>query len=167
MQVLKKIDEILAKILRAFVVFCLALIAVILMFRVVIRFTPINISLSWTDEVVEWSMAYMIFFTSALIMRDGGHFRVDLLQEKFKGTLFIRVLNFLISLFTAVFFGVFLYYAWDLFAKAQAPTIILRAPRQVPYASILIGSLLIFIYSVRDIVTSFDKLIHGEPKAEA
>lgn len=166
MSFLKKIDEIVAKVLGVVVVFCLALIAVILMFRVLIRFTPINISLSWTDEVVEWSMAYMIFLASALIMRDGGHFRVDLLQEKFKGTLFIRVLNFLLSLFTAAFFAVFLYYAWDLFAKAQAPTIILRAPRQVPYASILIGGLLIFIYSVRDIVVSFMHMIHGEPKEE-
>ena len=166
MSFLKKIDELVAKILGAFVVFCLALIAVILMFRVVIRFTPINISLSWTDEVVEWSMAYMIFLASALIMRDGGHFRVDLLQEKFKGTMFIRILNFLISLFTAAFFAVFLYYAWDLFSKAQAPTIILRAPRQVPYASILIGGLLIFIYSVRDIVNAFKYMIHGEPKEE-
>lgn len=166
MSFLKQVDELVAKVLRAIVVFCLALIAVILMFRVVIRFTPINISLSWTDEVVEWSMAYMIFFASALIMRDGGHFRVDLLQEKFKGTMFIRVLNFLLSLFTAAFFAVFLYYAWDLFAKAQAPTIILRAPRQVPYASILIGGLLIFIYSVRDIVVAFLHMIHGEPKSE-
>lgn len=166
MSALKKVDELLAKVLRAIVVFCLSLIAVILMFRVIIRFTPINISLSWTDEVVEWSMAYMIFFTSALIMRSGGHFRVDLLQEKFKGTLFIRVLNFFLSLFTAAFFAVFLYYAWDLFSKAQAPTIILRAPRQVPYASILIGGALIFIYSVRDVLVSFGLMIHGDPKAE-
>lgn len=166
MSILKKIDELVAKVLRAVVVLCLTLIAIILMFRVIIRFTPINISLSWTDEVVEWSMAYMIFLASALIMRSGGHFRVDLLQEKFKGTMFIRVLNFLLSLFTAAFFAVFLYYAWDLFAKAQAPTIILRAPRQVPYASILIGGALIFIYSVRDIVVAFLHMIHGEPKAE-
>ena len=79
MQFLKKLDQIVAAILKAVVVTCLVLIAVILLFRVIIRLTPINISLSWTDEVVEWCMAYMIFLTSALIMRDGGHFRVDLL----------------------------------------------------------------------------------------
>ncbi len=158
---LKKLDEIVAAILKVIVVCCVIIIAFILLFRVIIRFTPINISLSWTDEVVEWSMAYMIFLTSALIMRDGAHFRVDLLQQKFKDTAFIRVLNFCITIFNAVFFAVFVYYAWDLFSKAQAPTIILRAPRQVPYASILIGGILILIYCIRDIFVAFGELRRG------
>ncbi len=161
MQFLKKLDEVVAAILKAVVVACLILIAFILLFRVIIRFTPINISLSWTDEVVEWSMAYMIFLTSALIMRDGAHFRVDLLQEKFKDTTFIRVLNFCITIFNVIFFAVFFYYAWDLFSKAQAPTIILRAPRQVPYASILIGGFLILVYCIRDLVNAFKEMVRG------
>ena len=155
---LKKLDEIIAAVLKVVVVGCLGVIASILLFRVIIRFTPINISLSWTDEVVEWCMAYMIFLTSALIMREGSHFRVDLLQQKFKDTTFIRVLNVCVAIFNAVFFAVFFYYAWDLFTKAKAPTIILRAPRQVPYASIVTGGLLLFIYSVRDIVAAVREL---------
>ena len=161
MQFLKKLDEIVAAILKVVVVSCLGGIAFILLFRVIIRFTPINISLSWTDEVVEWCMAYMIFLTSALIMREGSHFRVDLLQQKFKDTTFIHVLNLCITIFNAVFFAVFFYYAWDLFSKAKAPTIILRAPRQVPYASIVTGGLLLFIYSIRDIVTAIRELFSG------
>ena len=161
MEFLKKLDKIVAQALKIIVVCCLALIAIILMFRVIIRFTPINISLSWTDEVVEWSMAYMIFLTSALIMRDGAHFRVDLLQQKFKDTRFIRILNFCITIFNAVFFAVFFYYAWELFSKAQAPTIILRAPRQVPYASILIGGFLILVYCIRDMIVAFGELRRG------
>lgn len=160
---LKKLDAIVAAILKAFVVGCCVLIAVILMMRVIMRFTPINVSLSWTDEIVEWSMAYMIFFTSALIMRNSDHFKVDLLQERFKGTLFIRILNFLIALFNLAFFVVLLYYSWDLFIKAQAPTIILRAPRQLPYASILIGVALIVVYCIRDVVVMGQRMIKGEP----
>ena len=161
MQFLKRLDEIVAAVLKVVVVSCLGVIAFILMFRVIIRFTPINISLSWTDEVVEWCMAYMIFLTSALIMREGSHFRVDLLQQKFGNTTFIRVLNFCVTIFNAAFFAVFFYYAWDLFTKAKAPTIILRAPRQVPYASIVTGGLLLFIYSIRDIVSALRELIRG------
>lgn len=103
----------------------------------------------------------MIFLTSALIMRDGAHFRVDLLQEKFKDTTFIRVLNFCITIFNVIFFAVFFYYAWDLFSKAQAPTIILRAPRQVPYASILIGGFLMLVYCIRDLVNAFKEMVRG------
>ena len=40
MQFLKKLDQIVAAILKAVVVTCLVLIAVILLFRVIIRFTP-------------------------------------------------------------------------------------------------------------------------------
>ncbi len=158
MQFLKKLDEILGAVLKVVVVACLGTIAFILLFRVVIRFTPINISLSWTDEVVEWCMAYMIFLTSALIMREGSHFRVDLLQQKFRDTTFIRVLNLCVTIFNAVFFAVFFYYAWDLFTKAKAPTIILRAPRQVPYASIVTGGFLLVVYSIRDIVVAIRDL---------
>ena len=40
--------------------------------------------------------------------------------------------------------------------------IILRAPRQVPYASIVIGGLLMFIYSIRDIVVAYKELRSGK-----
>lgn len=166
MNFLKKLDEIVAKILRVAVVFCCGLIAVVLLFRVFMRFTPVTFTMAWTDEVVEWSMAYMIFLTSALIMRDGQHFKVDLLQERFKGKLPIRILNVLVAMFNAGFFAVFLYYAWDLFRKAQAPTAVLRMPRQIPYASIVLGSLLIFIYCIRDIVVMIGRVIKGEPEEE-
>ena len=65
------------------------------------------------------------------------------------------------TIFNVVFFAVFFYYAWDLFSKAQAPTIILRAPRQVPYASILIGGFLILVYCIRDLIAAVRELIHG------
>ncbi len=164
MKYLKMLDEIVAKILRGVVVFCCALIAVILLLRVFMRFTPVTFTMAWTDEIVEWAMAYMIFLTSALIMREGAHFKVDLLQEKFKGRLPIRILNLLVALFNVGFFSVFLYYAWDLFRKAQAPTAVLRAPRQIAYASIVLGGLLILIYCVRDVVVMFGRVIKGEPE---
>ncbi len=160
---LKKLDAAVAALLKAVVVFCCSMIALILIMRVLIRFTPINLSLSWTDEIVEWCMAYMIFFTSALIMRESAHFKVDLLQQRYHGTFSIRLLNFAISLIDVAFFAVFLYYAWDLFNKATALTIILRVPKQIPYASILIGSALILIYALRDVAVMLTRLIKGEP----
>lgn len=49
----KKLDEIVAAALKAIVMGCCIGIAIILFIRVIIRFTPVNIELSWTDEVVE------------------------------------------------------------------------------------------------------------------
>lgn len=162
MEALKKIDEIVAKILKAVVVALCGGIAFILMLRVFMRFTPVTFAMTWSDEIVEWMMAYMIFLTSALIMRDGQHFQVDLLQEKFKGTMFVRVLNFLIAIINLVFFCVFLRYALDLFNKANQKTPILRQPVQIAYASIVIGTALITVYCVRDLVVRGVKMVKGE-----
>ena len=79
MKILEKIDGIVAGVLKVFVTALCVGIAIILFVRVIIRFTPLMIPLSWTDEVVEWMMAWMIFTTATLIMRSGEHFRVDLL----------------------------------------------------------------------------------------
>lgn len=78
----KKIDKVIAPILQFIVMFCCIGIAIILFIRVIIRFTPLTIELSWTDEVVEWMMAWMIFTASTLIFRDHSHFQVDLLVKK-------------------------------------------------------------------------------------
>lgn len=162
MELLKKLDALVAQILKALVVFCCGLIAVILMARVVMRFSPLTFPMTWSDEIVEWSMAYMVFIASALIMRDGEHFKVDLLQERFKGTLPIRVLNVLIALFDLAFFAVFMYYAVNLFQRATQTTPVLKMPIQVAYTSILIGIFMICVYCVRDVVVAVKSLIKKE-----
>ncbi len=164
MEALKKFDIAVAKFLKAVVVALCAGIAIVLMLRVIMRFTPVTFAMTWSDEIVEWMMAYMIFLTSALIMRDGEHFQVDLLQERFKGTLFIRILNFLITLVNLGFFIVFTYYAVKLFTSAHQTTPILRFPVQVAYTSIVLGSVLISIYCLRDVVVKFMELIKGSPE---
>lgn len=163
---LKKADELLAKILRAFVVAMCCVIGIVLIVRVILRFTPIHFSMSWSDEVVEWSMAYMIFVTSGLIMRDGDHFKVDLLQERFKDAYWIHILNFLIALFCLGFFSVFLFYAWQLFDGAIMTSSVLKFPMKVAYFSILFGGVLLVIYSLRDVCVQGYGLIKGNKKAE-
>jgi TRAP-type C4-dicarboxylate transport system permease small subunit len=164
MNILKKADELLAKVLKLLVVALCGVIALILIARVVMRFSPLIFPMTWSDEIVEWSMAYMIFIASALIMRDGAHFKVDLLQERFKGTLFVRILNVFVALVDLAFFVVFLYYSINLFTHAHQTTPILKYPVQVAYASIVIGSFLITVYAIRDLVVSIGYLIKGQPE---
>ena len=79
---LKKTDEIVAVVLKWFVIGLCIAIGVILFARVIIRFTPLIIPMAWCDEVVEWMMAWMIFTGASLIMRKSDHFKVELLQDK-------------------------------------------------------------------------------------
>ena len=164
MKTLEKIDGIVAGALKVFVTALCVGIAIILFIRVIIRFTPLMIPLSWTDEVVEWMMAWMIFTTAALIMRSGEHFRVDLLQLKLEGKLIGHILNVGISLLGIVFFAVLLYYSWDLLAKATQFSPILKVSTRLPYASIPVNCVLILCYLFRDVVKEISRI--GRRKKE-
>ena len=160
---LKKVDEILGKVLKVFVTALCIGIAVILFGRVLIRFTPLRISLAWTDEIVEWMMAWMIFTASTLITREGGHFRVDLLQEKFAGKKWITVLNVFIALLGVLFFGMLLVYSIRLVIGATQFSPILKISTRVFYMSIPVNCALMLLYQLRDIV----RLVGGPKEASA
>lgn len=152
MEALKKLDKGFAGILRILVTALCIGIALILFVRVIIRFTPLTIALSWTDEVVEWMMAWMIFTGSTLIMRDNGHFRVDLLETKLKGSRAVHVINLLISVLGVVFFALLLHYSIALVKQATQFSPILKVSVRLPYSSIPVNCTLMLIYQVRDII---------------
>lgn len=159
MNALRKIDEAVAAVLKYFVTALCVGIALILFVRVIIRFTPLTLSLSWTDEVVEWMMAWMIFTTSSLIMRNGEHFRVDLLETKLKGTVWLKLLNLFITVISIVFFVVLLYYSMDLVIKTNQFSPILKVTTKLPYSSIPANCALILLYEIRNLTVDITKLI--------
>lgn len=158
MKVIKKADEILTRVLRWFVTALFIGIGVILFLRVLIRFTPIILSISWTDEVVEWMMAWMIFTGATLLVRQCDHFRVDLLQTKFEGRKWVGILNIFITLLSITFFAAFLYYSILLVKGAIWFSPILKVSTRVPYASMPVNCVLILLYLIRDLVTEVSKL---------
>jgi len=158
MKALKKIDDIFDKIMRWFVIGLCVGIGVILFVRVVIRFTPMHVSISWTDEVVEWMMAWMIFTSATILVRYGEHFRVDLIQTKFKGKKWVDVLNVLITLMSIGFFGVLLYYSSLLVAGATWFSPILKVSTRLPYLSIPVNCVFILLYLIRDLIMGFGEL---------
>lgn len=159
MKALKRVDEVLAIVLKWFVSSMCIGIALILFARVLIRFTPLHISLSWTDEVVEWMMAWMTFTSATLIFRYSDHFRVDLLQVKFQGKVWVDVLSVVISLMGITFFTALLYYSTSLVITATQFSPILKVSTRLPYASIPVNCVLILLYLLRDIVADLKKLI--------
>jgi TRAP-type C4-dicarboxylate transport system permease small subunit len=158
MKVLKRADEILTTILKWFVTGLCIGIGVILLLRVLIRFTPIILSISWTDEIVEWMMAWMIFTGATLLVRQSDHFRVDLLQTKFKGRTWVHILNVFITLLSIVFFAALLYYTILLVKGATWFSPILKVSTRVPYASMPVNCVLILFYLIRDLVAGFGDL---------
>jgi len=166
MEVFKKLDAILAGILKAITVGCCISIAVILFARVIIRFTPLMVNLSWTDEVVAWLMAWMIFIAAALIAREKSHFSVDLIPTKLKGSVAGCILDIAITLLQMAFFAVFLYYSAELTIKATTFSLspIMKVSDRVPYMSMPTSCVIILIYTVRDLVAEVRELVTGSYK---
>ncbi len=153
LKLLKKADNILAKFMLWFVAAMCIGIGVILFSRVIIRFARISFPMAWSDEVVACMMAWMIFTGATLLFRAGDHFRVDLLQDKFKGKKWVGVLNILITLLSIAFIAALLYYSILLVQGADWPQPILKFSTRLPYSSMPVNCVLILIYLVRDIVT--------------
>lgn len=176
MKILKKLDAILAGIMKVVTVGCCIGIAGILFTRVIIRFilpqinkllaNPIMLNLSWTDEVVSWMMAWMIFIAAALIAREKAHFSVDLLPTKLKGHAAGCILELIISLLQLIFFVVFLYYSVELTKSATTFSLspIMKVTDRLPYSSMPVSCVIILIYTVRDIVVEVRELVTGSYK---
>lgn len=160
---LKKVDEIIAKFLLWFVAAMCIGIGMILFVRVIIRFVRISFPMAWSDEVVACMMAWMIFAGAALLFRAGDHFRVDLLQEKFKGKRWVDLLNILITLINAVFITTLLYYSILLVKSADWPQPILKFSTRLPYSSMPVNCVLILLYLMRDIVTGISAFVKRRP----
>ncbi len=165
MKVLKTCDKILSNFMKALVVILCSAIAIVLFLRVIIRFTPVHFQISWTDEIVEMMMAWLIFTASAEIMRDGGHFRVELLQERYAGKKWVDFLNLFISILSIVFIASLLYYSIQLVQKAVQFTPILKISTRWLYLSIPVNCVIMLIYLIRDAVNNVLK-IAGKKTAE-
>lgn len=164
LRILKKADEILAKFLTWLVaVLCIG-IGVILFARVVIRSARISFPMAWSDEVVACMMAWMIFIGATLLFRARDHFRVDLLQERFKGKKWIEILNLMITLISIAFFVTLLYYSILLVKTADWPQPILKFSTRIPYSCMPVNCVLILIYLVRDLVAGISALAKGRPE---
>ena len=161
---LKKIDYIVGTILKWFAVSLCVAIGVLLFVRIIVRFTPLIIPMSWSDEIVEWMMAWMIFTGATLIMRNSDHFRVELLQDKYPGRKWVDILNVFIALLGLSFFAILFKYSLDLTISAEWFSPILKVSRRVPYSAVPFNCALMFIYQLRDLVKAVVHLFSKQPK---
>jgi len=73
---LAQFDRSLIISLRWLTLVCFVALLILLSGVVFVRFVPIT-SLGWSDEIVEWAFAWMVFMGAAALWRDNEHFRVQ------------------------------------------------------------------------------------------
>ncbi len=146
-----KFDRFLAIFLRSIALLCFVALLFLLAGVVFVRFVPIT-SFGWSDEIVEWAFAWMVFMGAAALWRDNEHFRVTWLEHRLNGKKSGKVLDFAVKLLSILFLAVMTYYGMKLTIRANDRSPILELPRHLWYACIPLAGLIMIGYSIRNVL---------------
>lgn len=151
MNFLKRLDRVLIAVLRYIALGCFIGLMFLLAATVFVRFVPIS-SLGWSDEIVAWAFAWMVFMGTAVLWRDNEHFRVTWLEHKLNGKKSGRILDFLVKFLSIFFLAIMTYYGLKLTLRAHDRSPILELPRHLWYACIPLAGAIMIGYSIRNLV---------------
>ena len=152
----EKVDRGLELFLRWGSSLCLAGLLIIISAVVLVRFVPFT-SMGWTDEVVEFAFAWMVFLCSAGLWRQKTHFRVELVQEWLGSSKAGRTLEIILNLLSLVFLLVLTYQGGVLALKATDRSPIFEYPKTLWYLSVPIAGIIMIGYTVRDLLGFFNR----------
>lgn len=160
MGILKTADRILGKILRWFCIANMLVLTVVLSAVVFIRFVPIA-KLSWSDEIIEWLMASLIFMASAELWRVNDHFRIEMVVQWLAGRQSGRIFSLFLEVLTGAFILLFAYYSLNMTLSERRTSAILAWPMAWWYAPMPTAGFIMLIYSIRNIVQGFRAVVRG------
>jgi TRAP-type C4-dicarboxylate transport system permease small subunit len=120
---------------------------------VFVRFVPLA-SLGWSDEIVEWSFAWMVFMGTAALWRDNEHFSIQWLPQKLKGKTSGKWLGIAVEILSIFFLAIMTYYGAMLTISAHDRSPILELPRHIWYLCVPLAGVTMIGYSVRNLIRS-------------
>jgi TRAP-type C4-dicarboxylate transport system permease small subunit len=163
---LEKLDRVLGRFLKGFCILCMVVLCVVLTGVVLVRFFPIA-KLSWSDEVIEWAFAWMVFMGAAALWREKAHFCVDALSCKLEKHVSGCILAIFIETASLIFFLALTHYGYMLAANASDRSPILEWPRPLWYSCIPLAGLIMSAYSVRNLISLVWGLVSGSKECGA
>ncbi len=152
--ILDKLDRFIAIFMRWMALACFIALLLILSGVVFFRFVPIA-SFGWSDEIVEWAFAWMVFLGAAALWRDNEHFRVRWLESKLKGKAVGKLLGLVAEILSIFFIMTMAYYGLKLTMRAHDRSPILELPRHLWYLCIPVAGGIMTGYSIRNLVGHF------------
>jgi TRAP-type C4-dicarboxylate transport system permease small subunit len=153
-EILKKVDKGLEILLRWGSIICLVGLLSLVSAVVFVRFVPIT-SLGWSDEIIEFAFAWMVFLCAAALWRQRAHFSVDVVTDRLRGSKTGRILKIFLSFFSLVFLLVFTYQGALLAKMATDRSPIFELPRTLWYIVIPISGAIMIGYTIRDLLGLF------------
>lgn len=126
----------------------LAAMTIIVFSQVVARYV-LQAPLSWSEELARFLLMWLSMLSAAYAFKTKSHFALRIVVGRFPDAV-QHVVALLVHVIVAAFFSVLLYYSVIFVAGVDghiAPA--LQIPMQIPYASIIIGSALILLETLR------------------
>lgn len=151
MATLKTLDRAVGWLLKWFCIVNMLTLTAVLSAVVFIRFVPVA-SLSWSDEVVEWLMASLIFLAAAALWRENDHFKITMVAEWLGARPAGRIFTLFLEVLTALFICLFAKYSLDLTLSAGRTSPILSWPMAWWYAPMPICGFIMVAYAIRNVV---------------
>lgn len=157
MNVLKKIDAVVGKVLDAACLVFFAGLFILLALKVFFRIVPVlsyfpSFSTGAFDEIIEWLFAWLIMTCASLLCRSNEHFRVDILQMKLAGTRMGEIIETLVYTVALAFYVLLFAYGLSLCMTAVQTTALLRIQVRWFYLCMPFNAAIMCAYTVRDIV---------------
>lgn len=124
----------------------LAVMTVLVFLTVIYRYFLLA-PISWGEELARFLFIALSLFGAAIAMRDGAHFRITFLADKFSPAL-QRVVEIGIGLVTSIVLGIVIYKGWGLALlnrNQESPA--LGVPMSIPYAPVPLGAILMLIFT--------------------
>ncbi|MFA5028834.1 MAG: TRAP transporter small permease [Candidatus Methylomirabilota bacterium] len=103
--------------------------------------------ISWGEEMARFLFIALSMFGAALAMRDGAHFRITILADKFPPAL-LRATEVGIGLLTSLVLGIVMVKGWGLTLLNQnqeSPA--LGVPMSIPYLAVPLGAVVMLIFT--------------------
>jgi TRAP-type C4-dicarboxylate transport system permease small subunit len=159
------LKEKLGKLEEWFIVYTLALMTIIILAQIIMRYIFSN-SLSWSEELARYMFLWISWVGASYAVREHAHLRVEILANMCKGK--NRVIFEILVYIGWTAFTIFLAYqgckATGFLVRSDQRSPALNMPMFIPYASVPVGCALMACRLLAELASLFKRL--KEPQAD-
>lgn len=152
---LKKLDEGFSKAVRNICTILMAMIFIMFILNVFVRFVPVY-NFTQTDDWIQICLIWMIFLGAQELVRTRNHFVVDFLADRIKNRQIKRALQIVVCLIELATYAVIAWFGfvWVIKSNSYMQSIPWMQVRWM-YLAIPVSATFMTLYAVRDLILTF------------
>jgi TRAP-type C4-dicarboxylate transport system permease small subunit len=152
MSYIRAFSDFLGKILEALIVILISVMTVLMFAQVLGRYVFKN-GLYWAEELSRFSMVYLVYLGAAIASKNHDHISVTILDELLQKKAGYTLYRTLIALINLAFLAIVSIIGLKSLAMVRAQTSPnMGIPMSIAYAAIPIGSILMMLYVILELV---------------